>query len=587
MINKNIFKRYILWSLLLFSIIRSDLSLAAPAEPDFYFSEMNAVPAFPYKNDSVKIIQNITTKYPDIKMKLKFYSADNPEKINVVIAELNSKSLPKTEYSASVTAPQKKTNIIYFFEAELPENKIIKSPEYEIFFREDEEIRAVWADAYNSGFLAKNESEKMINWLKRTNYNIIIPEVRKMADAYYKSKYELMADNIKDKNNYDPLQTIIDLCKDAEKEGIKISVIPWIVVYKCGIAKSNTDIKFPQTVKREWLTQNKEGNIPFEERCYIDPGVPEASDYLLKVALDLIGSYDINSINLDYIRYPGKQAGYNPKSVERFKIWYNRSDIPEEGDEEWAEFRRLQVEHFIRRLSIEAKLLKPDFLLSVDTTSYGDIVNNDFSKTEPYGSVFQDWDGWIKRGIIDINFRMGYRREDNEKHARSYRDWVAFALSNQSARMVCIGQGAYFNTMESTINQIKFARENKAPGLIQYSYASMSKEKKNMDEISDILKREVFQKPAALPPFKWLTNPMRSIVYGRLNADAKIKDGAKIYISGSGIYKFCRADWDGFYGFFDLPAGEFELSAFNSKDVFISKQKISIIKPEIKKADLF
>lgn len=52
---------------------------------------------------------------------------------------------------------------------------------------------------------------------------------------------------------------------------------------------------------------------------YLDPGHPGVQEHLSRVVTDLLRRYDVDGLQLDYIRYSGNQWGYNPVALNRFK----------------------------------------------------------------------------------------------------------------------------------------------------------------------------------------------------------------------------------------------------------------------------
>jgi len=39
---------------------------------------------------------------------------------------------------------------------------------------------------------------------------------------------------------------------------------------------------------------------------WLDPGIPEVEKFLLNVVMDIARKYDLDGINFDYLRYPGR-----------------------------------------------------------------------------------------------------------------------------------------------------------------------------------------------------------------------------------------------------------------------------------------
>ena len=68
---------------------------------------------------------------------------------------------------------------------------------------------------------------------------------------------------------------------------------------------------------------------------YLDPGHPDAAQWIVNTALSIVANYAVDGINLDRIRYPdGNFAtnvpswGYNPVAISRFQQATGRTDRP-------------------------------------------------------------------------------------------------------------------------------------------------------------------------------------------------------------------------------------------------------------------
>ena len=122
-----------------------------------------------------------------------------------------------------------------------------------------------------------------------------------------------------------------------------------------------------RTGPENWLTRNREGVMKFPVGYFLDPGHPAAQEHLVSVYLDITRRYAIDGIHFDYIRYPeteerlprGSNVGYNEVSLARFQGATGRTDVPAPDDEAWTRWRRQQVTELVRRVSIEARAIRP------------------------------------------------------------------------------------------------------------------------------------------------------------------------------------------------------------------------------------
>ncbi len=426
------------------------------------------------------------------------------------------------------------------------------------------EYRTLWVDSWNDGFLTRAQAEKLVETARSANINALIVEVRKTGDAYYDSAYEPHASNIEDPA-FDPLKCIIDLAHDTSGGKRRIEVHAWIVAFRIykGSLKHGMP-KSPHILGKhpEWASVNAKGeNIGEKGTIYLDPGAPAVSDYTIDVCLDIVKKYDVDGINFDYIRYPGGGWGYNPIALERFhKLYPAAADTerPSPGDTLWCEFKRNQVTNFLRKVYVKLIAEKPSLKVSVCTIGWGDIPDGNFKETGTYRAGIQDWENWHHLHILDVNFRMGYKRQHIPKYKKQFNNWTHFTLRHQSLRISPVGIGSYLNTISGTLEQIKIARKLGASGLVFFSYASTNGEKLPADKFFKTLKKRAFQEWLDVPPLAWkIANP-NGIIAGSVYGKGKPLDGAEVSLPE--IHLATKTDGTGFYAFIDVPPGKHKIA---------------------------
>jgi uncharacterized lipoprotein YddW (UPF0748 family) len=448
--------------------------------------------------------------------------------------------------------------------------------------------RAIWVDAYNPGFLSRSEAKKLIDDCRRYNINTVIVEIRKLGDAYYKSNYEPRATNIQDSPDYDPLQYIIDWAHDTSNGKKYIEVHAWFVIYKVmKINNKDAELKmfstsFNTSIRSnpnhilakhpEWCTISYDGKKDLDDNVFLDPGIPAVTDYTINVIMDVVRNYNIDGVNFDYIRYPGKDWGYDQMSLKRFQRLYNRTGIPEPGDRLWSQFRRNQVTAFLKKSYITILSEKPQIIVSTDTTSWGSIKGNNFYATSPYMEVFQDWQGWMREHILDINTRMGYKRQSVLSQKVDYGKWTRFALDNQYGRIALIGQGAYLNSIRDSVKQVDTALDMGAKGFIIYSYNGTNNEKRPQEDFFRELKKWICPEWIYPPILEWKNKPAESIIKGMVKSSRfGIIDSAKIVLT-SKYSETTFTDGTGFYAFTRVTPGNYSIMAK------ISNNEVKVIK---------
>ncbi|MBN1900361.1 family 10 glycosylhydrolase, partial [Candidatus Sumerlaeota bacterium] len=267
------------------------------------------------------------------------------------------------------------------------------------------EYRSIWADSWDRSFLNASQAEELVNTCRENNLNAIMIEVRKIGDAYYKSNIEPRATNISGGEDYDPLEYLIDFAHDTSEGKKYIEIHAWFVMQRITKGES-LDSSHVLVQHPEYVMLNSEGS-PGGSVRFIDPGHPGAVDHNLAVVLDCLENYDIDGVNLDYIRYPEASGswGYNPVSVERFNDFYGKTGQPATSDPDWAEWRRECVTNQVKKIYVKSLMKKPHVVVSADTINWGNTYDN-YEASSAYVGVYQDWVGWLDQGIMDYNALM-------------------------------------------------------------------------------------------------------------------------------------------------------------------------------------
>lgn len=424
------------------------------------------------------------------------------------------------------------------------------------------EYRMLWVDVFHPGLRTPAEIDTMISMARQANYNAIIVQMRKACDAFYDSNVEPKNESIA--RDFDPLAYIIQKAHDTSGGKKPLEVHAWLVSYRCRIPGDNT-WKNPRHVFQrhpEWLSETvsgaKEDRGENPGRYYLDPGVPAVMDYTMEVVRDLVSRYAVDGIHFDYIRYPesegkGNVWGYNPIAIARFNRLYGRSGKPAPNDPDWCEFRRRQVFHLVRRAYVEAHAIRPDIKVSAATIAWGNI-GSDFSRTDAYARIFQDWPAMLEAGVLDIAIPMNYKRESVPAQASAHRAWARFLgeTATSAQRFGVNGvDGETLNALQDVLAQMKATRSIPGlAGLANYCYAETRKGSPNPPDVEffEAIRSQVYQRWVAPPTSTWLTNPKTGILAGKVMQNGRPVDGALVklasgeetYTDGTGFFAFCK-----------------------------------------------
>lgn len=351
------------------------------------------------------------------------------------------------------------------------------------------QFRAYWVDSFGPGLYTEREIDQLVADTRAAHLNAIVAQVTRRADCLCNRSIMPRTEAGIDPEPFDPLQTLID---KAHAAGIEVHA--WInamIMWAPDAPPQSPSHVFlshgPAAPEAErWVARRFDGAVRGGTLYFFDPGHPAAAEYIVNMALSIIRTYDIDGINLDYIRYPDFNPaeyipgwGYNAVALQRFRVLTGRTDLPNPTDPEWMEWRREQITDIVRKIYIEASAIKPRVRISADTITYGDIAEGEdaWIASRPYWEVLQDWRGWMAEGILDLNIPMNYRRRTPPPAGeRAMFDvWNLFIRGHQYDRQAAIGTALYLNTVADSIAQIRTATASdpatrSAAGWVGFSY---------------------------------------------------------------------------------------------------------------------
>jgi uncharacterized lipoprotein YddW (UPF0748 family) len=312
--------------------------------------------------------------------------------------------------------------------------------------------------------------------LKAAHFNTIFFQVRARGDAYYRSSYEPWAENLTGTigkyPGWDPLSFLL-----AEAHAAGMEVHAWFNVYKIrGPAPVDQSVPpHPTLAHPQWAVQ-------VEGESWFDPGLPDVRTYLLRVALEIVQLYEVDGIQFDFVRYPGRIFP-DDESYRRFGRGRSR--------DEW---RRANIDTFITDFYDAAVALKP--MLKVGSTPVGFYNGlSDGNGSGSYSRYSQDSPGWLQKRKHDylvpqVYWDIGDSQGDPD-FALLVRRWQQGA----AGRHIYVGIGAYKPSVAREIPaQIDTIRTYGLGGEAFFRY-------ENIKQFGLIKNR--YQTLANIPPMSW------------------------------------------------------------------------------------
>ena len=325
-------------------------------------------------------------------------------------------------------------------------------------------------------------------------FNTLLVQVRGRGDAYYLGGIEPPAEAVRAYTAFDPLALTI---QEAHARGIQVHA--WINVHLVSSAvvlsrdprhmvNERPDfLAVPEELARDlfevdptdpaYLARLREHAVENRDRIeglYSNPADPDVKERVYAVAMDLVDRFAIDGIHLDYVRYPSSDFDYSRRSLERFRSWV-RPRIPSErwGEvvveadtdplaivqafpEPWAEFRRAQITDVVERIHAGVKRRRPEVLVSVAVFP---------DSRESFTHRYQDWEGWLRAGLVDVVAPMAYNPDDQR-----FDEAISRAASVAGPDRVWAGVGTHLTTYAGTLSKLGIAGQAGLRGFVLFSY---------------------------------------------------------------------------------------------------------------------
>lgn len=338
---------------------------------------------------------------------------------------------------------------------------------------------------------------QMVNSAADNGFNTLIVQIRGRGDAYYKSRVEPRAVELKDQPpEFDPFALTLF---EAHKRGLKVhawlntsllanlDALPadpdhvynkhpeWLAVPK-PVARELYQMSPDDAVYRQKIVEWSKANRAELEGVYTGPANPKVREHIYRIWMDVLKRYPVDGLHFDYVRFASPDFDFSRTSLEQFGKWLRPQLTKDEQRElkailkqdplaaaekfpsQFADFQRAQVTALVERIYRAVKKRRLGVLVSAAVFANDE---NAFTRR------FQDWRRWLQMGILDVACPMAYS-QDTAVFKKQIE--IAVATAHGAKREVWAGIGAYRIPAESAVEKINVARGLMTEGFILFSY---------------------------------------------------------------------------------------------------------------------
>ncbi|AHJ31192.1 glycoside hydrolase family 10 protein [Nodularia spumigena CS-584] len=355
------------------------------------------------------------------------------------------------------------------------------------------EIRGVWLTNVASGVLFLPWGiNRAVNQLSALNFNTIYPVVWNRGNTFYKSSIAKIVTG----SDADPIVNLMHGGQDVLKKIIQLakpqglSVIPWFEYGFMTPPNSQLAQRYPG-----WLTMGQEGiksstEVPLEEvndnsahqQAWLNPLHPGVREFILALIVEVVSYYDVDGIQLDdHFGMPVK-FGYDAFTVDLYRQEHQGQSPPSDPfNPSWMRWRANKITDFMAEIYQSVKAIKPDAIISLSPNSQS------FS----YKYYLQDWETWVRKGLVDELILQVYRNNQSSFMTELEQPSVRFARSR-----IPVGIGILTGTSKTPVSitqikqQVQTVRDRSFPGVSFFYWESLWG---SITPESPQLRRNVFQ----------------------------------------------------------------------------------------------
>ncbi|MEM9814845.1 MAG: family 10 glycosylhydrolase [Cyanobacteria bacterium P01_D01_bin.6] len=341
------------------------------------------------------------------------------------------------------------------------------------------EIRAMWLDR---GSIVRAGSRtglaRLFDNMQAAGINTVFLETMNAGFPIYPSRIAPQQNPLT--QGWDPLAAAVELAHERNMD-----LHAWIWVFAAGNLRHNTILgKSDQflgpslAANPDWVGYDQAGSpIPLgQTKPFYDPANRQLRNYLLRLEEEIITSYDVDGLQLDYIRYPfqdpsdertygygtaarrefQRQTGVDPANLTPLvDPWLPRAERDRLRGlwEAWNDFRIEQVTNFVAETAQLVRSKRPDITLSAAVFA--------MSESERLLKIQQDWNTWAEEGLVDWIVLMSYAQDAN-RFSELITPWVVDQAYDST--LVIPGMRLLSMPIPVMIDQLQTLRDMPATG---------------------------------------------------------------------------------------------------------------------------
>lgn len=341
------------------------------------------------------------------------------------------------------------------------------------------ELRGLWV--VRTALVSPEAVDRVVDAAAAAGLNALFVQVRGRGDAFYRSALAPRSPLLeREPRDFDPLRRLL-----ARARMRRLAVHAWVNVLLTAhfgqplprghVLERHPDwVMVPKSVATAALVAQGARRLQLVEAAgraegdvegyYLSPAVPAVGDHLEAVVREIVRSYPVDGLHLDFIRYPGPSFDYSRAALSAFARSSGSGDpiaAPAERPAAWDAWRRDVLSALTARLADAARGARPGIVLSAAVAP---------DEAQAVSQKFQDWPRWMESGVIAALCPMTYT-PDSRLFAQQLE---AVRERTGPVRPLWAGIGAYRLDVAGVVEKVALAREAGAQGVVLFSHESFT-----------------------------------------------------------------------------------------------------------------
>lgn len=271
------------------------------------------------------------------------------------------------------------------------------------FAAEENPMRAIWVRPKETN---KEDVEAHVQQIKDAGMNTIFLETVFNGYTIFPVEYDNGATyQNPDYEGFDVLQAYIDACHDR---GMQLH--SWVESFFVGMQWEDAGGPVIRAHK-DWLLTDTNGNnwedTMYGKMYFLNPARPECREWIVGLYEILCTNYDIDGIQLDYVRYPERSDdldyGFDEYTINAFieERGFDPTGAKPKSYEGQAfiNFKQQQVTEYVKMCSDRLRAIKPELIISLSVYPFYEEGKNYF---------MQSTELWMEKGYGDMVAAMAY-----------------------------------------------------------------------------------------------------------------------------------------------------------------------------------